>query len=63
MKKLQLLTKSKVLSKKEQNSVRGGRPSGHYIPSACVIIEDDTEVCPEGQHCEDGTCVLDHPNS
>ncbi|MCG8409782.1 MAG: hypothetical protein MI739_00675 [Bacteroidales bacterium] len=51
MKELINLQGSKILCKKEQQSVKGG---GH-TSSFC----QENGVCPDGQHCEGIVCVPD----
>ncbi len=48
MKKLQDLTEAKILSKKEQQSVKGG-----FGVQRCK----STYQCPEGYLCVDGLCL------
>ena len=55
MKNLEILTGSKVLSKKEQQAVKGG-----FSGSFC---SGEEPACPEGQHCEGIFCVPDNPNN
>jgi len=56
MKDLQSLTGVKILSKKEQQSVKGGVA---YPQGPC----SEGGLCPSGRHCEGGTCVDDNPST
>ena len=54
MKDLQNLAGTKILSKKEQQSIKGG-----YSPSFCA----EGGICPAGGYCEGVICVPNDPNT
>lgn len=55
MKDLQNLIGAKILSKKEQQSVKGGA----YPQGPCA----EGGICPAGGHCEAGICVENETNT